>query len=89
MLNWLFKKKPAATSAPAPVAAPAPARAPAPDPAVVEAERAARTAEWAGRLGEAQGRDDALLAIAADAAAPVEVKVPAFSHRPRRCRARP
>lgn len=78
MLNWLFKKKPAATSAPAPVVAPAPARPPAPDPAAVEAERAARTAQWAGRLGEAQGRDDALLAIAADAAAPVEVKIAAI-----------
>lgn len=73
MLNWIFKKKTAVE--PAPVRpSPAPA-APAPEAA---AAREARLAEWAARLGQASGDDAALLALAREDGAPVDIKVAAI-----------
>jgi hypothetical protein len=74
MLGWLFKKKnnaptvPVSTAstarrAPAPVAAPAAPVAP-----------AAPAVDWAGRLAQALGNDDALLALAATAVVPLATK---------------
>jgi len=74
MLNWIFKKKPAA--APAPVR-PSPAPAPTPSPAETAAAREARMAQWAARLGQAAGDDAALLALAREDA-PVDIKVAAI-----------
>jgi hypothetical protein len=75
MLNWIFKKKTAA--APAPVR-PAPAPAPVATPAETAAAREARLAEWAARLGQASGDDAALLALAREDGAPVDIKVAAI-----------
>ena len=75
MLNWIFKKKTAAEPAPVrPSSAPAPVAA----PAETAAAREARLAEWAARLGQASGDDAALLALAREDGAPVDIKVAAI-----------
>lgn len=74
MLNWIFKKKPAAEPA---SVRPAPAPAPVAAPAETAAAREARLAEWAARLGQASGDDAALLALAREDA-PVDIKVAAI-----------
>ncbi|ARN23467.1 DUF349 domain-containing protein [Piscinibacter gummiphilus] len=75
MLNWIFKKKTAAEQAPV---RPSPAPAPVAAPAETAAAREARLAEWAARLGQASGDDAALLALAREDGAPVDIKVAAI-----------
>jgi hypothetical protein len=72
MLGWIFKKKDVAPSVPVsagpkrqpPPAAAAPKPVVPPPPAV----------DWAGRLAQAQGDDEALLALAASAGVPLATK---------------